>query len=227
MNKTHDGSNYGMTQYRWALDFELAGREFTLRSETAEYRLSFQDREFVDCGGVLSQYEALKLDSDLHIVFFGETVTAAALDLARGVAAISAGEAGQYGFCRIDGFGDGTAPLPGYTDDMEGTAVRWFFGHGRFMEHEYLAGGRARCVWSPRTDRPRSVPASFIRLGEGKYLVELNRCSPLHSDMPQGFSKIVLAQDWVHLLTVGAIYNPRLNEFRLVSGYAMPPEGMA
>ena len=223
MNKTHDGKNYGMTQYRWALDFELAGRSFVLRSENAVYALKFQDKEFIECDGVLSQYEALKLDADLHVVFFGETITTAALDLARGTAAISTGEAGQYDFCRIEGLCREGAELPAYTDEMTGTHVRWYFGCERFMEHEYLDGGVCRCAWSPRTDRPRMAPAAYIRLSEGKYLVELNRCSPLHTDMPQGFSKIVLAQDWMHLLTVGAVYSPVLNEFRLVSGYALEP----
>lgn len=223
MNKTHDGKNYGMTQYRWPLDFELAGRTITLRSDSAVYELAFQDREFIECNGVLSQYEALKLDSDLHVVFFGETVTAAVLDLSRGTAVISGPEQGTYDFCRVDGCGDGAAALPVYTDEMTDTVVRWYFGCDRFMEHSYLADGKCSCLWSPRTDRPRIAPATYVKLSEGKYLVELNRCSPLHSDMPQGFSKIILVQDWLHMLTVGCIYNPRLNEFRLVSGYAMEP----
>ena len=222
MNKTHDGKNYGMTQYCWPHDFELAGRTLTLRSDFAAYQLAFQDKEFIDCDGVLSQYEALKLDADTHVVFFGETITTAVLDLARGTAVISTGENGAYDFCRVDGFG-GDAELPAYTDEMTGTEVRWYFGCDRFMQHSYLADGKCRCVWSPRTDRPRTAPASYVKLSEGKYLVELNRCSPLHTDMPQGFSKIVLVQDWLHLLTVGCIYSPILNEFRLISGYAMEP----
>ena len=222
MNKTHDGKNYGMTQYCWPHDFELAGRTITLRSDARSYVLRFQDREFIECGGVLSQYEALKLDSDLHVVFFGETITTAVLDLAGGTAVISSGEAGQYDFCRVDGF-DGSAELPSYTDEMTGTHVRWYFGCERYMEHEYLPDGKCRCAWTPRIDRPRTAPAAYIRLAEGKYLVELNRCSPRNTDMAQGFSKIVLVQHWMHLLTVGCIYNPVINEFRLVSGYAMEP----
>ena len=140
MNKTHDGKNYGMTQYCWPHDFELAGRTITLRSDAHSYVLRFQDREFIECGGVLSQYEALKLDSDLHVVFFGETITTAVLDLAGGTAVISIGESGQYDFCRVDGF-DGSAELPSYTDEMTGTHVRWYFGCERYMEHEYLPDG--------------------------------------------------------------------------------------
>ncbi len=222
MNITHDGKKYGITQYRWAHDYELAGRTFVLRSAQAAYELKFLDKEFVECGGVLSQYEALKLDSDLHAVFFGETITTAVLDLARGPAVISTGEAGTYDFCRVDGFAE-NVELPGYTDEMTGTHVRWYFGYERYMEHEYMDDGKCRCVWSPRTDRPRMAPASYVKLSDGKYLVELNRCSPFQTDMPQGFTKVVLVQDWVHLLTVGCIYNPIINEFRLVSGYAMEP----
>ena len=223
MNKTHDGKNYGMTQYCWPHDFELAGRTILLRSDTRTYELCFQDREFIECGGVLSQYEALKLDSDLHVIFFGETITTAVLDLALGTAAISTDETGTYDFCRVDGF-DGSAALPSYTDEMTGTRVRWFFGCRRFMEHEYLDGGKCRCGWSPCADRARVAPATYIKLSEGKYLVELNRCSPRNTDMPQGYSKIVLVQDWMHLLTVGCIYNPMVNEFLPVSGYAMAAE---
>ena len=222
MNMTNDGRDYGITQYRWPLDFELAGRALTLRSEEKTYCLRFQDREFIDCDGTLSQYEAIKLDADLHVVFFGETLAAAALDLARGTAAIRIGAEGPWDFCRVEGFGDGAAELPSYTDEMAGTHVRWCFGCERYMEHDYLPGGRCRSVWSPRADRVREVNAQYIRLSEGKYLVELDRTPPYRTDTPQGFSKVLLAQDWARLLTVGCIYSPTLNEFRLVSGYAMP-----
>ena len=222
MNITHNGENYGATQYRWALDFELAGRTFTITSEQGSHILAFQDREFVDCDGVLSQYEALKLESDLHAVFFGETLTVAVLDLGRGTAVISAGEKGCYEFCRIGGF-DGGAPLPGYTDEMTGTHVRWTIGCGRYIEHEYLADGKCRSVWSPRTDQPRTLPACFVKLADGLYLTEVNGTSPFHTDLPQGYSRVVMVQDYEHLLTVGCIYSPRLNDFRLISGYGMEP----
>ena len=149
-------------------------------------------------------------------------VAAAALDLARGTAAIRIGAEGPWDFCRVEGFGDGAAELPSYTDEMAGTHVRWCFGCERYMEHDYLPGGRCRSVWSPRADRVREVNAQYIRLSEGKYLVELDRTPPYRTDTPQGFSKVLLAQDWARLLTVGCIYSPTLNEFRLVSGYAMP-----
>ena len=223
MNVTHHGENYGATQYRWALDYELAGRSFTVRTDMGSHVLAFQDRSFIDCDGVLSQYEALKLQSDLHVVFFGETVTVAVLDLANGTAVLSTGEKGCYEFGRIEGLDKGAA-LPGYTDEMTGTHVRWVIGCDRYLEHAYLEDGKCRTIWSPRTDLPRTLPASFVKIGEGLYLTEVNGTSPFHTDLPQGYSKVVMVQDYEHMLMVGCIYSPRLNDFRLISGYGLEPE---
>ena len=225
MNMTNDGKGYGLTQYRWPLDYELAGRTLTLRAGERAYQLAFQDKEFVDCGGVLSQYQALKLDGDTHFAVFGETLAAAVLDLARGTAALKPDGAADWVFCRIDGFdeGDGTAPLPALTGEMAGTHGKWVFGCERFIELEYLPEGRCRCVWSPRTDRARTWPAQCVKLGEGRYLAEIDGTSPFRTDMPQGFSKLILVQDYDRLLAVGCIYSPTLNEFQMISGYGMEP----
>ena len=224
MNKTNDGSRYGLTQYRWPLDFELAGRTLTLRDSERTFRLAFRDREFVDCDGVLSQYEALKLDGDAHFAVFGETLAVAVLDLRGGTAALKPDGAEAWTFCRIEGCGgDDGASLPARTDEMAGTHVKWYFGCERYVEHEYLPEGRCRCIWSPRTDRPRTWPAQLVKLAEGKYLTEVDGTSPFRTDMPQSFSKLILAQDYDRLLTVGCIYSPVLNEFRMISGYAMEP----
>ena len=224
MNKTNDGSRYGLTQYRWPLDYELAGRTFALSSGRGTIHLAFQDREFADCDGVLSQYQALKLDADTHFAVFGETLAVAVLDLKNGTAALRPDGADAWRFCRIEGLGpDGAAALPARTGEMTGTHVKWCFGAGRYVEHKYQSDSECRCVWSPRTDRPRTWPAEYIKLGEGKYLVEINGTSPFRTDMPQSFSRMILAQDYDRLLTVGCVYSPVLNEFRMVSGYALEP----
>ena len=166
MNKTNDGSRYGLTQYRWPLDFELAGRDFILASDEGELCLRFQDREFVDCGGVLSQYQALKLDGDTHFAVFGETLAAAVLDLERGTAALKPDGAADWVFCRIDGFdeGDGTAPLPALTGEMAGTHGKWVFGCERFIELEYLPDGQMRHINIPLCayGTPPELPEGFL-----------------------------------------------------------------
>ncbi|MBR4742854.1 MAG: hypothetical protein IK082_01540, partial [Oscillospiraceae bacterium] len=171
----------------------------------------------------LSQYEALKLDNDTHIVFFGDYITVAVLDLANGSAVISDGKGEAYDFCGIDGF-ERRGLIPSYTDEMTDTRVKWFFGFERYLENTYHGDGTCTCVWSPRTNKPRKVPARYIRIKDATYLCQLDSTSPFRTDIPQGFSKIVMLQTYDRLLTVGCIYSPVLNEWKLVSGYAMPAE---
>ena len=80
MNKTNTGKHYGFTQYCYPKDFELSGRKITLVSGNGSCTLNFIDRSFIEytdkSGDTLSQYEALKLDDDTHMVFFGEYITA-------------------------------------------------------------------------------------------------------------------------------------------------------
>lgn len=73
MNKTNTGKHYGFTQYCYPKDFELSGRKITLVSGNGSCTLNFIDRSFIEytdeSGDTLSQYEALKLDDDTHMVF--------------------------------------------------------------------------------------------------------------------------------------------------------------
>ena len=227
MNKTNTGKHYGFTQYCYPRDFELSGRKITLISESKTCTLDFCDRSFVEyrdeTGESLSQYEALKLDDSTHIVFLGEYITAVVLDFENGSAVISDKFGEEYSFCKIEGC-TGAGTTPGYTDEMTVTHVRWYFGHERFIENTYNNDGTCNCIWSPRADKSRIVPAKYIRVKEGVYLCQLDSTSPFRTDIPQGFSKIIMLQDYRHLETVGCIYSPVLNEWRLISGYAMPPE---
>ena len=228
MNMTNDGARYGFTQYCYPKDFELSGRSFTLRSGEKAWQLDFIDDGFIEsCDGVaekiLSRYEALKLDDTTHIAFFGEYITVAVLDLAAGCAVISDEKGKTYDFCTIEGRYEG-AEMPSYTDEMAGTRVRWFFGCERYLENEYHADGTCTCIWSPRTNKPRRAPARYIRLKDTTYLCQVDAVSPFRTDIPQGYSKIVMLQDYDRLQTVGCVYSPVLNDWKLISGYAMPPE---
>lgn len=227
MNKTNTGAHYGFTQYCYPKDYELSGKRFELKEGADTFILDFQDREFVSCtdnnGECLSQYEALKLDDRTHIVFFGEFITTAVLDLENGFAVLSDLKGTRYSFCEISGMQQ-KGHRPGYTEDMTGTHVRWYFGNERYLENTYNEDGTCTCIWSPRTDRQRTIPAKYIRVKDGIYLCQLDSTSPFRSDIPQGFSKIIMLQSYEHLETVGCIYSPALNEWRLISGYAMPPE---
>ena len=226
MNKTNTGAHYGFTQYCYPKDYELSGKKFVLKGDADTYVLEFLDRGFVNYsdvnGEILSQYEALKVDDRTHIVFFGEYITTAVLDLENGYAVISDPRCTGYCFCEIDGMCQ-KGQKPGYTEEMTGTHVKWYFGNGRYLENTYEEG-TCTCVWSPRTDRARKAPAKYVKVKDGVYLCQFDSTSPFRSDIPQGFSKIIMLQCYRHLETVGCIYSPALNEWLLISGYAMPPE---
>lgn len=227
MNKSHNGGNYGFTQYCYAKDFELSGKCIVLTDVNNKHILRFKDNEFIEytdkSGETLSQYEALKIDDKTHIVFFGEYMTVAVLDYETGYAVISDSKCEDYYFCTIDGCAVSGA-MPGYTVEMEQTHVKWYFGCERYLENTYNADGTCTCIWSPRTDRPRKIPAKYIRIKEAMYLCQLDSTSPFRTDLPQGFSKIIMLQCYKHLVALGCIYSPTLNEFRPISGYAIFPE---
>ena len=225
MNLTNNGAHYGATQYLWPRDYELSGKQLVLTGDKS-LTLTFRDKEFVEeqrgNESIVSQYEALKVTDYIHLVIFGERLNAAVLDLEHSTAAVSTGEDGIYDFYSINSQASSGA-LPQYTDDMAGTHAKWFFGCDRYLENTYLADGKCECIWSPRTDRKRVVPAQYIRITDAVYLVELNSTSPFRTDFPQGYSKIIMLQDYERQLMVGCLYSPSINDFLMVSGYALRP----
>ena len=224
MNFTHNGAALGMTQYRAPLCYELAGRRFTLCGEKGAVTLSFRDRQWIDRSEPgsqqtrPSQYEALKLADGLYFVVFGEQISVLVLDLQANRAVLT-GES-EAAFCTIDGeLPSGEAP--GFTDEMAGTHARWVFGCDRYLELTHVSRDKVKCIWSPRTDRERTLRAESIRIRPSAFLLELDGTSPFLTDMPQGYSRVFLLQDYDHLLTVGCFYSPVLNDFMTVTGYAM------
>ena len=228
MNLCNDGKTYGIEQYCFPFSYELAGREFILNNEKGSRRLAFRDREFGEdeTGGqtVLSQYRALKLTDSIILVICGERLTAVVLDLEAGTAAVSEEAEGEYGFYTLQGYA-AAGTMPGYTADMAGTRVQWTLGCGRYLELDYLEDGKCGCIWSPRRDRRRELSASCIQISPSVYLAEINGTSPFRTDFPQGYSRMILLQDFDRLLMTGCLYSPALNDPRMISGYAMVPQG--
>ena len=107
---------------------------------------------------------------------------------------------------------------------MAGTYVRWVFGCDRFLLNEYLEDGQCRCIWSPRTEKERTVKATYIHIKDGIYRVELNGTSPFHTDFPQGASRMVFLQDYDKMIFAGCLNSPVTNENTMVAGYGLAPE---
>ncbi|MBQ1400045.1 MAG: hypothetical protein IIY83_05935 [Lachnospiraceae bacterium] len=229
MNKTNNGSRYGMTQYCSPRDLEFAGKTLTLTGEGGPVTLTFHDEKFLTCaaGGeeLYSSYEALKAADGAHLVFFGtKDLKVAVIDEVNASAALSLGEPGSYIFLKIEGAAAAGAETPGFTDEMTDTHIRWIPAFEKYLELRFTAPDACEISFSPRKDRPRAAQAACIRIREGLYLTEVNRTSPMWSDMPQGYSRIVLLQDYKRLLFAGGIYSPVLNDLKLLSGYGADPE---
>ncbi len=226
MNFTHDGKNYGFTQYRAPLAFDLYGKEFKLRSPAAEYTLRFDDKGFVALGDDRSYCETLKNSNDLYICVFGEKLSYLVLDLETGIALLKQSPESEMEFLTVDGYTPDA--LPGSTEEMGGTAVRWNFGCGRYLEHAYHEDGSCTCIWSPREDKRKTFKtAHYYKLRDSFFLVELDAAGPFYTDIPIGYSTLVLLQDYDRLLADGFIYSPALNDCLLVSAYATAPQFLA
>ncbi len=57
--------------------------------------------------------------------------------------------------------------------------------------------------------------------------MELDAAGPFYTDIPIGYSTLVLLQDYDRLLADGFIYSPALNDCLLVSAYATAPQFLA
>ncbi len=226
MNYTHDGKKYGFTQYRAPLAFDLYGREFQLCSPAADYALRFDDRGFVTLGESRSYCETLKNSNDLYICIFGERLSYLVLDLEAGTAVLKREPETETEFLTVEGCQP--AALPGLTEEMGGTAVRWNFGCGRFLEHVYHEDGSCTCVWSPRADKPKTFKtARYYKIRDSFYLVELDAAGPFNTDIPVGYSTVVLLQDYDRLVADGLVYSPALNDCLTVSAYGTAPQVLA
>lgn len=226
MYKSNNGNHYGFTQYARPHSFELVGKKLAFVSEdNTKYSFDFIDKTTVNYehsgNDELSQYEAVKISADIFFISFGLKFRAMVYDSSTGLAAITCESPGEYVFCRAEGSAN---PLYARTEDMTGTAVRWVFGCDRYLLHEYLADGKCRCTWSPRTERTRLIPATYIHIKDGVYFVELNSTSPFNTDFPQDASRIVMLQDYDGMLFVGAANAPIRNDTVMVAGYGLAPE---
>ena len=225
MNKTHDGKNYGISQYAKPKCFELAGKKLCFKDAFGtDYKFDFLDKtslEYTATGATeLSQYEAVKLTPDIYLIVFGLRFNALVVDAAENLAAVT-DSVGEYIFLRGE---NSDAEFYDYTEEMTDTYVRWVFGCDRFMINQYLGDRRCACTWSRRTDRERIIKSTHVRIKDGIYLVELNGTSPFYTDFPQGASRMVFLQNYDQMTFVGCLNSPVTNEHTMVAGYGLAPE---
>ena len=153
-NLANCAEKYGIGQYRFPHNYELAGRDFTITAGDKEYKLAFKCKKNVVFEGKEFTYECLKLELNTYFIRFGLNV--AVVDLEQCLATLILGDRyiyGDIGYADQKRAGDCSQAVHGCAgDDMVGTNVAWILGCGRFTAQDFYEEPRASR--SPR--RPMS-----------------------------------------------------------------------
>jgi hypothetical protein len=213
-NLANSGENYGIGQYRFAHNYEFAGRDFTIAAEDKEYKLAFKGRKVAEFEGKQYPYECLKLELNTYFVCFGLNV--AVVDLEQGLVTVILGDQYIHGTIRSteSPAGHGSAG-----DDMVGTEVAWILGCGRFTTQNFYEEGKCRVGWSPRENEPYEQPCRATRIKGPMYLADIKGrvhqgvCAPFFT------TRAIMLQDYDHMMTVGCVMGEGFDPI-LISGYA-------
>jgi hypothetical protein len=220
-NLANRGEKYGVGQYSFAHNYELAGKDFTITAGSKEYRLAFKCKKNVVFEGKEYAYECLKLELNTYFICFG--LNTAVVDLEQCLITLILGEEYIYGSI---GYPD-HKPKPGGPqaghccagDEMVGTNVAWILGCGRFTSQDFHEAGKCRVAWSPRENEPYEQPCKATKIKGPIYLVDIKGrvhqgvCAPFFTN------RVIMLQDYDHMMTVGCIMGKGFDPI-MVSGYA-------
>ncbi len=217
-NLANKGEKYGITQYRFPHNYELAKRSFTITDGVGEHEIVFEDRRKAFLDGRECEYESLKLQVGTYLVRLG--YDAAVFDLRRNLVTLTRGLEKDWFRGRIKGaeVPEGAAHTDA-GDAMVGTNVAWYLGSERFVWHEFLDEKTVRVKWTPNVDSKLDLPYTALKINEPIYLVDVRGYGPYYSDVPATLERCLFLQDYDHMMTVGLIYCAGELPM-MVSGYA-------
>lgn len=232
-NLANYAEQYGIGQYRFAHNYELAGKELVIDAEGKEYTLSFSCRKEAVFNGKKCEWEAEKLSAALYFVRFGSNCGAFCLYGGKAVLCLKGRKTPICGTLR--GYEDAQAPESA-GGDMVGTKVRWIFGVNRYVNHDHYAKTKLRAAWSRNTvntgsgktfrDGWEALPEDYnveevkaVKVGGPFYLVDISAKVPEGVCAPAGMNRLVLLEDYDHMLTVGCAFGADMEPI-MMAGYA-------
>ena len=222
MDLANNGAKYGADQYRFAHNYDLKKEIITITADK-EYVLTFAGRDKLTLnsgtGAEVFDYECLKLETDTYFVRFGSGIVV--LELSLGFAAFVLPTGYVCGSIKLP---EQAAPdiYPGMTEEMTGTAVRWVFGCDKYVNHIYCSADKCRAAWSPEGDRFTNYPASYLKIKDGIYLVDVKGLVPERACAPSGSDRLILLEDYEHMMLVGCVFGTA--HPLMISGYGEFPE---
>ena len=220
-NLANRGEKYGIGQYRFAHNYELAGGDFAILAGDKEYSLAFKSKKNVVFEGRDYAYESLKLERNTYFVLFGLHV--AVVDLEQSLVTLMLGDEYIHGVIGCpDPKDSGGCSHSGHGSaggGMVGTNVAWILGCDRFTAQDFYEEGKCRVAWSPRENEPYEQPCKATRIKGPLYLVDIRGgvhqgvCAPFFTN------RVIMLQDYDHMMTVGCVMGRGFDPI-LISGYA-------
>ncbi|NLT40877.1 MAG: hypothetical protein GXX89_10535 [Clostridiales bacterium] len=204
-NLSNKGEKYGITQYRFSHNYELAKKSFTITDGTTEHVITFEDKRKAFVDGRECEYESLKLQVKTYLVRLG--YDAAVVDLQQNLITLIRGLEKDYFYGRIVGaeIPEGAAHVDA-GDTMVETNVAWYLGCDRFVWHEFLDEKTVRVKWSPNTSSKNDLPYKATKINYPILLVDIWGYGPFYSDVPSTLERCIFLQDYDHMMTVGLVY---------------------
>jgi len=219
-NLSNCAEQYGISQYRFPHNFELAGKDLSITAADKKYTLSFKCRKNLEFDGSKYAYECLKFGPELYFVLFGLSV--AVIDLDKCLATLIIGDEYVHGSidCPDKECKCGCSAVHGCAgDEMVGTKVAWVLGCGRFTTQDFFEQGKCRVAWSPLEDKDYEQTCKATKLGGPYYIVDTKGrvrrgvCAPFFTE------RVIMLQDYERMMTVGVVMGKGFDPI-LISGYA-------
>ncbi len=219
-NMANCAEKYGIGQYRFAHNYELAGKDLCITAGDKRYELSFKCQKNLVFEGKEYAYECLKLEKDMYFVLFGLNV--AVVDLEKCRVTLVLGDEYVYGSfgCPDKACKCGCSEAHGCAgDEMVGTNVAWILGCGRFTTQDFFEEGKCRVAWSPRENDPFEQPCRATKIKGPFYLVDIKGrvhqgvCAPFFTN------RVIMLQDYERMMTVGCVMGEGFDPI-MISGYA-------
>ena len=213
-NKANMAEQYGIGQYRYPHNYELAGRSFTVEAEGREYAIEFLCKCSARFNGNKVEYEALKCAPFLYFVRLGFDI--AVIDLKNQAATLMVeGELVRGVFKGAEGAAAHTCA----GDEMVDTNVRWVLGCGRYLNQKFVSADKIEASWAPRDEKVYENPYRAVKVGEPYFLVDMksdvlkNVCAPFFTD------RVILLQDYDRCMAFGCVFGKGFDPI-MVTGYA-------
>ena len=223
MNFSNDGAKLGIEQYRFAHNFDLKDKSFTIISDGIKYSISFIGRDKIsfDSGKGAKSFdsECLKIEADTYFVRFGNNM--AVFEISQGIVTLILPEGYIFGVIESP---NPVEPgiLHNFTDEMTDTSVRWTLGCFKFTDHVYYCADKCKASWSPKEGELMEYPTKYIKIKDGIYLVDITGVVPKGVCAQEGCDRIVTLQDYEHMMLVGCIFNK--SNVMMISGYGDFPD---